>query len=43
MYKNPIYATLLSPLVEGLLVDIMQEPGFVLDGTPGTLELRERF
>ena len=38
MNKNPIYATLLSPLVEGLLVDLMQDPTVVFDATPGSVD-----
>ena len=37
MNKSPIYATLLSPLVEGLLVDLMQDPTVVLDVTEGSV------
>ena len=38
MNKSPIYATLLSPLVEGLLVDLMQDPTVVFDATPGSVD-----
>ena len=36
MNKNPIYATFLSSLVEGLLVDLMQDPTVVFDVPPFT-------
>ena len=38
MNKNPIYATFLSSLVEGLLVDLMQDPTVVFDATPGSVD-----